>query len=285
MLKKSIVWYAVFAGCFLVFYGVLTTGCFGYDTRVPDASEVESVAVYTNNEQRQYITVDGKGVQLYPVLKRPESIRTVLQIHKELSGWYRENSYPYTPQSSDGAVLTLDYCLKNGRTLRRSYTADASGYSIGEVSKGHQAITDLLEYKQGNDVAFYLQPADMESFTIGADQQGVQTVTFTDISQKTEMLEALKKYCLEAPSDESQTSSDYPYQVSVKWADNITPNERLRAALGGSSGKIKILSSVYNYRSGDALDAGVHRIRCELERQTLEKERAELLKRAGKKAK
>ena len=266
MLKKSFAWYAVFAGCFLVFYGVLTTGCFGYDTRIPDASEVESVAVCMNSEQRQFITADGKGVQLYPVLKQPESIRSVLQIHKQLSGWYRENCYPYTPHSSAGTDLTFDYRLKNGRTLRRSYIAYASGYSIGEVSKGRQTVTDLLEYKQGNDVAFYLQPADMESFTISSNQQGVQAVTITDIGQKKEMLEALKKYCMETPSEEeeSHTSSDYPYQVSVKWADNINPNERLREALGGCSGKIKILSSVYNYRSGDALDTAVQKIRSEL---------------------
>lgn len=263
MLKKSIVWYAVFAGCFLVFYGVLTTGCFGYDTRIPDASEVESVAVCLHNEQRQFITADGKGTELYPVLKRPESIRSVLQIHKELTGWYRENSYPYTPQGpAAGADLTLEYHLKNGRTLMRSYYA--SERSIGEVNKGRQEVTDLLEYKQGNDVAFYLQPADMESFTIGTGQKGVQAVTITDIGQKTEMLEALKKYCMETSFEQSEDGSDYPYQVSVKWTDNINPNERLRAALGGGSGKIKILSSDYRYRSGDALDAAVQKIRSEL---------------------
>lgn len=258
-LKKSTAWYAVFAVCFLAFYGVLATGCFGYDTRVPDASEVESVSVYLNGQQRQYISSDSGSIPLKPLLKQPESIRTVLQIHKSLSGWYRSNQYPYAPGQQWSGGLTLNYHLKNGGTLSRSYSQDSPNWKI--IEKQSKEIANLPEYEKGSDIAFYLQPADMVSFTISSGNQQGDAITVTDASEKAEMLKALQEYCLKTTVDDSRNISENPSFVRVYWEKSITPNAHLKEAINGYSGKITVEESEYLYHDGDALDQAVQKIR------------------------
>ena len=280
-LKKSAAWYAVFAVCFFVFYGVLVTGCFGYDTRVPSASEVENMSVFVDGDQRQYILTNTQSVEIHPVLKRPESIRTVLKLHKELCGWYRENNFPYTPQEQSSGNLIFQYRLKDGRTLTRRYFSVSRSNSL--IEKDRETIMNLMEYRQGKDPVYYLQPSDMESFTVSADEKDSQT-TVTDINEKEELLKALRKHCLDF-SLSSESDSVNPYYVEVKWAKEITPNARLRDALGGYCGKIEIGPAQYAYRSGDDVDTAIRKMQAEWVKSKEQKERAEIINRIGKKGK
>ncbi|HEX3027167.1 MAG TPA: hypothetical protein VHR42_08075 [Clostridia bacterium] len=258
-LKKSTAWYAVFAVCFLAFYGVLATGCFGYDTRVPDASEVESVSVYIDSRQRQYISSNSGAIRLEPLLKQPESIRTILQIHKDLSGWYRSSHYPYAPGQQSGGGLTLNYRLKNGGTLTRSYIPGSRDWKL--IEKQSNAVAKLPEYEGESDLAFYLQPADMKSFTISTDNHQGDTVTISGTSEKAELLKALREYCKNTTFDETENSLKNSNSLQVDWVTNISPDAHLREALGGYSGKILIESSEYLYHDGDVLDQAIQKIR------------------------
>lgn len=49
-MKRSFTWYGIFAVAFIIFYGVLATGFFGYDTRLPAADDVESISVSIPNQ-------------------------------------------------------------------------------------------------------------------------------------------------------------------------------------------------------------------------------------------
>ncbi len=281
-LKKSAKWYAAFAACFLAFYGVITTGCFGYDTRVPAASEVESVSAGVVGGQRQFIlsNSENRSVTLQPVLKRPESIRTVLQIHKSIIGLSRENNYPYVPRNISGARLTLSYRLKNGRTLVREY-AFPFGPDNSLFEKNWDAITGMLEYRQKDDLVFYLQPYDMKSFTVNTGGQDERTATFSKIDEKAEMLAALRENCLENPGAGVNDSKD-SCSVTVTWAKEITPSASLREALGGCAGTIRADGGEYAYRTGDRVDMEVKKLQKQQEYRYLMQKKAEIEKRLGK---
>lgn len=127
-LKKSAVWYAGFAALFLIFYGVLATGFFGYDTRVPQAGDVRSVQVEMSGYNSGpgcneiYDQTNRRIKKLIPEITQPGDIRTVVDTHRKTAALIRSGGYPYMLLfRSRGEQLNLVYHLKNGKTLTRTY--------------------------------------------------------------------------------------------------------------------------------------------------------------------
>lgn len=256
-LKKSLPWYAAFAACFLVFYGVLATGCFGYDTRVPQASDVSSVAV---GESFNDVSLGGRPASLKPVLKEPDSIAAVLKAHGSLSSWYRNNAYPYSVQTRWGESFQIEYRLKNGGTLRRAYTSAQA--SAARLKEEQAAVASLKEYRQKSDLAFYLQPGDMETLSLSevSEVSGEPEDLTPDSGQKEALLQAIRQELLSDETGSRTPRNDANRFITVTWRSGIVPSEALREALGGGSGLLTAGTSDYAYCSGGEIDAVVGRI-------------------------
>lgn len=262
-LKQSFAWYAVFIGIFAVFYGVIATGCFGYDTRIPNAADVESVSVYSDNMnvsgKRSVYDENHSQILLKPILKNAESISTVLEVHKNIVSNYRSDGFPYFPQQTLYNELSLTYRLKNGHSIRRTY------YLLGRDSQDEhdnnqseiQKITSLNEYKQGCDIIFYIAPEDIRSIQVIHGEKDTETV-LPEGPSKQELLTALRN---NYPDNILNKDDHGKKTLVVNFKDNVVPKDsRLKEMLGGYTGKIDLGSGNYCYKSGGEVDQLIQRM-------------------------
>lgn len=277
-LKKSFRWYGVFAAAFLVFYGIVSTGAFGYDTRLPDADSVESVVVdedwYSDgfdggsgcnvlyDQNGQYMKV------LRPVLTEKESIRAVLQAQHKLVSLRRADGFPYRMRRySNGGTLTVRYQLKDGRSITRSYTRyyDFDRNSNDEVFQAIVGeITHRKEYSEGLDMIFLLEPSDLKSVDLQNADGSTRKTAVPDDAQKQALSAALQNDLLNrkinsVPENTGSESASNPQgnallSVHIDFQSNITPKDkRLQTLLGSYKGKINLNGGgLYNIYSADS---------------------------------
>lgn len=81
---------------------------FGYERRVPQVSQVESVGIYQRSIYRNTAKITD-----------PEEIGAITQAHRYLAG--RAAGEKRTPDSSEINTICITYNLKNGGTLSRQY--------------------------------------------------------------------------------------------------------------------------------------------------------------------
>lgn len=81
---------------------------FGYERRVPQVSQVESVGIYQRSIYRNTAKITD-----------PEEIGAIVQAHRYLAG--RAAGENRTPDSSEINTIYITYNLKNGGTLSRKY--------------------------------------------------------------------------------------------------------------------------------------------------------------------
>lgn len=254
-LKKSFEWYGVFAVAFVLFYGILATGCFGYDTRIPAADEVESVVINDDlyngfnggsgcsaifNENNNYIK------NLSPILMEPESIQSVLEAQKKLIELRREQGFPYQMGNNTmGGTLTLRYQLKNGRSMTRFYfqynSHTDNGKAFGEAA---QTITDRKEYTEGLDMVFLLEPQNIKNIVLKApgSESSTGKAAAPEDAQKKELLDALRQDLLNKKINYNPDSKNtLLLTMELDFYNNITPkNNKLQTLLGDYKGKINL---------------------------------------------
>jgi hypothetical protein len=260
-MKKSMAWYGMYAAFFVVFYGILATGFFGYDTRVPNTDEVASVAVQTGYDSKvsgpgcqRVCSQNGQPIaQIEPVFTKPADIQKVISVHKDIVDLYREEGYPYRPKGYCGFGTTLTYHLKNGRTFQRMYTCydlQARPDYILEMENIIKKISDLPDYKSGRDAIFYVDPKDIASMTfqLPADEKTGQATAITDETEKEELFSALKQ---DFSENKINYSSDEEHNLLVTFTltfqDQIpVKDSRLKILVGGYKGKISLPDSSYS---------------------------------------
>lgn len=262
-LKKSIAGYAVFVGVFAVFYAVIGTGCFGYDTWVPNASEVESVTVdtgyanYYGGSKEIYDANQQFLMNLSPVLTSADGLKTVTEVHRNIISLYRSDGFPYYPHLSPGNDK-LTYKLKNGKTVQRTLQYPL-GYKQTYAKFGNEfkKIISLSEYQQGNDIIFFIEPNDIQSiaFYNGNDSKTIVPID----SAKKELLDGLKqnypKNILEDAKDAQKK------KITVDFKKEIEPKSaKLKQQLGSYNGKVCLYSGEYRYESGDVVDQLVQKM-------------------------
>lgn len=139
-IKSSAVSAAVLAGITLVVFIIFNFDITGFEARIPDTDDIESVQVYENYRRNNVLTyVDGSYIYMNNEPTRitdKEKIEIVRDFHKDMIGnrdYYEyRNTYTnvqtmpydggrYDPYSSGSFVI--EYKLKNGKTLIRSYVA------------------------------------------------------------------------------------------------------------------------------------------------------------------
>ncbi|MCY1713470.1 hypothetical protein [Caproiciproducens galactitolivorans] len=257
-MRKSFAWYGVFAASFLLFYGVLATGFFGYDTRVPNAAEVEKIEVtapnsraenqfYSANENEHFRKIG----ELSPSIKDKENIGKVLNIHRTFTEDNRKTFFPYALKGREYENFVLTYHLKNGGVVKRSYSytynnsaEDAAQRRSDEMI---EQITQIDEYHKTASILFYLEPEYIDSLNISMiskNEEAKEIPVVLNRNEKTELLEALRKDCLNG----TVNCAFNPYRneenfmnIVFRYADPVTLKDgELKTLLGGYSGKINI---------------------------------------------
>lgn len=118
------------------FLFVVTSGAFGYDTRVPDESEIKEVSINVGNDS---FKIDGKNV-LERYTDNKNAIQSVVKIHQKMIAYAKKNkhvglyamepSYDYYEYSAsedyddydNASDVKIIYKLKDGKTMRRYYS-------------------------------------------------------------------------------------------------------------------------------------------------------------------
>ncbi len=267
-MAKSFRWYGVFAVCFAAFYGVLATGMFGYDTRVPDASEVQGVSVGTYFVAGNQGSSPGAGYYFYPAgsgevshkldpeLTQKDNILAVMEAQKNIIALYRSEGFPYHLKDTQGETFSVTYHLKNGGAVTRTY-----GYYDRRsdfVEKYHAAcgeITHLREYLESSDMIFYLEPEDIKSVDLhtAVGNSGDEKVRsfVPDDAQKRDLLDAMRQDYVDGGVNYSEKDTPQICTVELNFVDSITPkSEKLKKLLGADRQKIRLSPGYYTlYRS------------------------------------
>lgn len=262
-IKKSFSWYAVFVLTFLVFYGVLATGCFGYDTRVPTADEVQGISIdempgeyyqYADNTRIQSADDYRALAKLTPEIKAKENIDKVLSLHKTMTDANRKSSFPYSIRSADFNGIAFTYHLKDGRTIKRTYSETEPNESQSKTNNMAQQISLIKEFRETANILTYLEPEYIQSFSFayGSDKPSDSPVT-PDLAAKKELLEALKQDYLNGKVDIEDVPAGQLAGVILEYENPITVKDgKLKNYLNGYSGKILLNGSNYINLKGGA---------------------------------
>ena len=162
ILKKTFkVWrayrgYLVFVALFtLGIFFVAFTSFFGFETKVPDADDVASVAVYNYYEVEEPFIGDG------------EFIKTVTERHRKFISAEAENILSPRMTKDFYTRLHIVYKLKNGDVLERAYYVnEAEKYEVLSQFYG------FTTYKQRMEKFLNVDTDDIVTFNIHSDFEG-----------------------------------------------------------------------------------------------------------------
>ncbi len=261
-MKRSFAWYGIFVALFIVSYGILATGFFGYDTRLPNADEVESISVtlpngyssYSNdlilNNQYQSIAT------VAPLLKEKTNVSKVLELHKDLISTNRKAAYPYSIQKLQGSADTkIEYHLKNGFVLKRSYSLSDSYNGPKEVQDSYNnllsQINKMEEYIKTSSILFYIEPEQIKNIDLNIGKEESSTFVLDEAANK-ELLEALKQDYLDGQiNNPNHEYADVPDTISIEYKKDLVPAGKLKEFIGNYSGTVNLNQSYYQL-SGSA---------------------------------
>lgn len=261
--KQSVPWYVGFAVLALIYYGVLSTGFFGYDQRVPNAADVQSVQVDMTTEysgegcNEIYDENNREIAKLTPVVTNPENIRTVTEAHKKVAAMIRSSGYPYLLSQFYGEHLHLTYTLKNGKTLTRTFQCFSPNMDFNAFHASERDIAQMEEYYRQLDMIFYIQPENIETINYSDSNTRKASESEVSLSESKAILEALREdyskgkvnqpenvRVLESTRARRSLASDSPIlNIQLNYKQHIVPKDsRLIALLGNYKGTINLNS-------------------------------------------
>ena len=199
-LLKSLPYLAGFLVLFGIYYAILATGCFGYDTKVPLANQVESIDLdLDNTPANEILDVNGK------------TIGTVTPVHQATVDENREKHYPY--QMSDHIFSgKVTYHLKDGSTLTRTveYFRDLNTTETNSTSSKRKEQKDLLEnqeeYIKKSNLIFYVEPQALNTITVVKGNADSGTY-ITEEGQKEILLQMLQQDIMRTEMNQSHSDS------------------------------------------------------------------------------
>lgn len=250
-LKRSFVGYGVFMAVFVVTYAFLATGALGYDIRVPLAEDVASVTIedpYTNNGGQILDANHRVLTSVTPTLTEKANIEKVTEFHKKITQDKREHSYPYCLNSMNGTSFTLTYHLKNGGIVNRTYYLEYKNDGQGNPISPLGEIADTREYKETQDLLFYVEPEYIKSVDLDT-RGGEDSTTFApDLNTKKELLDAMRQDYLDGNlNDGKNLDVDSSYLVIEYKAPLQVKDGKLKTLLNGYEGNLYLYSNSYNF--------------------------------------
>lgn len=246
-LKKSFVYYGLFLAVFFVAYTIFVTGCFGYDIKVPQAEEVESIQVegrYINSDDFNLHDKDGRTIgHITPTIKDSKNIKTITDSHKKAVLQKRSKKFPYC---FDSDLLyndfTIIYKLKNGKTLKRSYPCniyDTQNYTNSPTDNPTDynnlilEIKKLNEFKISGNSAFYINAEDIKS--INTDNNNNEKSFSPDEKTKELFLKAWQQDILDGRTKNMLIEMESPlYYIAVEYKNPIKNNKLKEFVFGNN---------------------------------------------------
>lgn len=232
-LLKSLPYLAGFLVLFGIYYTILAMGCFGYDTKVPLANQVESVDIDLDNTEENII-LDEKGKVINtntPVhLQDRTSIEAVIGWHQATVDENRENHYPYQ-MSNHIFSGQVTYHLKDGSTFTRTveYFPDSDNTETNSASSKRKEQKNLLErqeeYIKNSNVIFYVEPQALNTVTVEKGYSDSEKY-ITEEGQKAMLLQMLQQDIMRAEMNKSD-SDQSQYDVQENADTEMDGNEIL----------------------------------------------------------
>ena len=228
---KSLIAYGASVGAVALIYCAVGFDIFGYQTSVPDISEIKSVSTQGNSYVSPYIsswnlTEPNNGNTYYT----GESIKAFNELHRKITGWINGNYSSlfvfgrgvigeygdyYPEQQTDGNPqkridssaqnyflfenqINLTYHLKNGLSFTRRFNIGSAAFrdKLDEIYA-------LREYNENNNSLYLIDASRFVQCAVGDDYS--YDITALSKEQAKEVLKALREeYRASSGADESR---------------------------------------------------------------------------------
>lgn len=180
-LPKAFVHMAASTGVLLLTAAVVVTGFFGFESRIPEAEEVENVAITYFGRYKE-----NKMNREFVELASPEGIEIVRQLHENI---YEESQQgEVTWEQTSDVYPQITYRLKDGSELVRRYTAVSNQAALGLVQ-----LENLEEFKRQTNPAYTADAEKMNNVRIIAAVNNDDIPMELTVQQKQQLLIALQK--------------------------------------------------------------------------------------------
>ena len=227
LLKKTFkVWKKAYKGfiCFTagmaVIFGVFSlTSFFGFETYVPKAEKLESVALYNYYHQTDEPFVTNKEITDFILKTHTELTQTVPQ------NVFAQNVYRY---EENFTRLHVAYKLKNGRRVNRVYNVP--------MDRCHEVMSVLYKYEEYKKACEQIFDDDIEKFyEIRINHNEVEIISNEASTQ--ELTECLRKDILALDYDQMYTDgSAWNRNIGIEYqskkdaeVEKLSPNPNSRA--------------------------------------------------------
>ncbi|SDJ80246.1 DUF6449 domain-containing protein [Salimicrobium halophilum] len=137
--------YVVFAGISAIVVFVVQLDLFGYEERLPELEDIESVYIGDHNYRSTSSATMGEN------MTETENILRVMNVHKYL--------VEHTSGNKEGRSLFLEYELEDGERVARSYVLPP-GFNREDYL---QEVYESREYKEMSSPIFRTGPEDVKS--------------------------------------------------------------------------------------------------------------------------
>lgn len=126
--------FLIFAAVVMLLHGALVFDFFGYETRIPDKEDIQSVSLYAQGDDA--------------VLTSPEAIEKVMTLHKDAIACEQENKEAqlrdWDDMHYDTRYFSVTYFLENGRALERRYILCNTGTMLDVLNR----VEDVMNSKE-----------------------------------------------------------------------------------------------------------------------------------------
>lgn len=210
LLKKNLkIWksykgYLVFLAAFSAFICVFAfTEMFGFESRIPDIQEIESVSLTENGWYEVGRHVNHEEVK-----------EIALAFHRDML--QDEMRYTLSSQANQPNSMFVVYRLKNGKTMTRRY-------EVSEAKKCEvmDALYAFREYKMQNIELFYEAIGEFHSIDFGA-------VSIRDVDEINGLIEALTADLLEIDYTETVGSDLWQTSMHIEYKPENGVEEEYR---------------------------------------------------------
>ena len=227
----------------LVFWGGVRLDITGYEKRVPQIPEVESVVV------RGFT-----GIQSYAVeLKNEADVAKVVDMHEKLSQnktYREEQGKPYRDRMSipgRSESFQVKYTLKNGSTMSRSYT-----YRMEDYEQEMLALYASEEVRKQGFPVIYKSAADVEAISVRAfyPDKNAEEYRITEKAKIEELMNTFKVDVEHITSEDLLNLNEKASTMVLSF--EMRPDDSAYKNAQSSGYEVQRFSTAYSYQLTEA---------------------------------
>lgn len=231
--KKSLAECGIVFAASMVFFAIVVTGAFGFDTRIPDADEIKEVSVQTGEVQT--FTVNGKDV-LEKYSSDETTISDTADLHEQiielLKKSKRHGFYPITYNEYSAGIygafgrsyydaVKIVYKLNNGKTMKRTFPISTEKLNISKELKN--ATVDDAQILQSIPTS-YLESICWYKYNNGSESEVAYAYLSNDSEEwdKDKVEKVISALNTDIQEKGIVTESDYRYYFEFEYYNDAT---------------------------------------------------------------